>query len=325
MTKIATVLQPIMNALFTELGNIFMPILEGVEHWLEDSGNIEMITQGIKDTFAGIKEFVTPIFEMLGKLAMDLIPVILVVWEKIKPVVNSIKGFIMDIVGSIGTLLNKLATGNGEFTTMEKIVGAIGMAFIGWKATMMGINIYKKIMLGYERASETYAKGKLAIENLINNAYVKQAAQMIKNAAIAAKDFLKATGSAVMKVISSLSAIPVVGVALGIAAAAGVAAMAYKYMNDGVQGPVGGGKQGYSRTMFGPEGAISFNDKDTIIAGTNLGGSGKSSGGGGGDAVVAELQRVSSLLQAILSKEGAVMIDGNKVGTTLALSNYKQQ
>lgn len=324
MTKIATILQPIMNALFTELGNIFMPILEGVEHWLEDSGNIEMITKGIKDTFAGIKEFVTPIFEMLGKLAMDLIPVILVVWEKIKPVVDSIKGFIMEIVGSIGTLLNKLATGNGEFTTMEKIVGAIGAGLILWKTTMMGINLYKKAMIAYERTSESLSKGKLAIENLINNAYVKQAAQMVKNAALAAKDFLKATGSAVMKVISSLASIPFVGAALGIAAAAGVAAMAYKYMNDGVQGPVSaGGKPGYSRTMFGPEGAISFNDKDTIVAGTNLGGSGKSSGGG--DAVVAELQRVSSLLQAILSKEGAVMIDGNKVGTTLALSNYKQQ
>jgi hypothetical protein len=79
--------------------------------------------------------------------------------------------------------------------------------------------------------------------------------------------------------------------------------------------------------MYGPEGAISFNNKDTIVAGTNLFGneSASNSASGGGGAMVAELQRVSALLQAILSKEGGVYIDGNKVGTTLALSNYKQQ
>ena len=158
---------------------------------------------------------------------------------------------------------------------------------------------------------------------------------MIKNAAIAAKDFIKATGSAIMKVVSSLAAIPVVGVALGIAAAATVAGLAAKYMNDGVVSPKTGGGGYGDRVLYGPEGAISFNNKDTIVAGTNLFGNDVASGPeapraagggeGGGGAVVAELQRVSALLQQILSKEGAVMIDGNKVGTTLALSNYKQQ
>ncbi len=233
-----------------------------------------------------------------------------------------IKDLIMEIVASVGTLLNKLATGNGEFTTMEKIISAIGIAFIAIKATMMGINLYKKTMLAYERASETYAKGKLMVENLINNAYVKQGAQMIKNAALALKDFIKATGSAVMKVISSLAAIPVVGAALGVAAGAGVAALAYKYMNDGVISP---SQSGGGRVMYGPEGAIKFNDKDTIVAGTDLFGGSKKGGSNDSGAVVAELQRVSALLQQILGKEGVVMIDGNKVGTTLALSNYKQQ
>jgi hypothetical protein len=125
---------------------------------------------------------------------------------------------------------------------------------------------------------------------------------------------------AAMKAISSLAAIPVVGIGLGLAAAATVAGLAAKYMNDGVQGPVGGG--GYSRTMYGPEGAISFNDKDTIVAGTNLGGSGGNSGGGNNSA---ELGRIASLLEQLLNKEGGVYIDGNKVGGTIALTNYQQQ
>ena len=335
MNKIATALMPVINTLFTELWNIIWPLFQGVEKWLTDSGNVKVMTEGIKSAFEGVKEFLTPIFEMLGKLAMDLVPVILVVWEKIQPVVMYVKNLITEMVGSLGTLLNKLATGNSEFTTMEKIVGAIAIGLIAIKATMIGINVVKKAMNMYEKISNNLAKGKLAIEKFTSNEYVKQAGQMVKNAALAAKDFLKATGSAVMKVISSLSTIPVVGVALGIAAAAGVAALAYKYMNDGVISPTSGGSGYGDRVLYGPEGAISLNNKDTIVAGTNLFGNDVASGPeapraagggeGGGGAVVAELQRVSALLQQILSKEGAVMIDGNKVGTTLALSNYKQQ
>ena len=138
-----------------------------------------------------------------------------------------------------------------------------------------------------------------------------------------------------MKAISSLSSIPVIGFGLGIAAGATIAGLAAKYMNDGVISPTSGGSGYGDRVLYGPEGAISLNNKDTIVAGTNLFGNDVASGPeapraagggeGGGGAVVAELQRVSALLQQILSKEGAVMIDGNKVGTTLALSNYKQQ
>ena len=40
--------------------------------------------------------------------------------------------------------------------------------------------------------------------------------------------------------------------------------------DDSILGPVKGKKPGYSRKMFGPEGIISFNDKDTIVAGTDL-------------------------------------------------------
>jgi len=51
---------------------------------------------------------------------------------------------------------------------------------------------------------------------------------------------------------------------------AGLAALAtYSVMSDGIIGPSSGGGFG-DRVLFGPEGAISFNNKDTIVAGTNL-------------------------------------------------------
>jgi hypothetical protein len=66
----------------------------------------------------------------------------------------------------------------------------------------------------------------------------------------------------------SLGGIPVVGAALAAAAIAGGIAYLYsqsKDANDMVSSP-GYGK----RTLYGPEGAIRLNDKDTVIAGTNL-------------------------------------------------------
>jgi hypothetical protein len=75
-----------------------------------------------------------------------------------------------------------------------------------------------------------------------------------------------------------------------------------------------------------PEGAIALNDKDTVIAGTDLG------GGGGGRStgidigpLVAEMQNVRAVLQQILAKEGAVYIDSTKAGTAFAVGTSKLQ
>ena len=91
-------------------------------------------------------------------------------------------------------------------------------------------------------------------------------------AGLEASSLTKMVGNAVFSVISSFSKIPFgIGVPLGIAAAAGIAAMAAKYMKgDDVLSP-GKGTGGYGdRTLFGPEGAIQLNNKDTVIAGTDL-------------------------------------------------------
>jgi len=259
MNKIATALMPIINTLFTELWNIVWPLFQGVEKWLTDSGNVKMMTEGIKSAFEGVKEFLTPIFEMLGKLAMDLVPVILVVWEKIKPVIMYVKNLIMEIVGSVGTLLNKLATGNGEFSTMEKIVGAIGAGLIVWKTTMLAVAGYKKAVMVYEKTSLAIQNAQKVVQGIQLGYQAAMGSMEAKRALVEKQGLIRSVGTAIMKVIGSLASIPVAGWALGLAAAGVVGVMAAKYMNDG------------------------------------------------------------------LSKEGAVMIDGNKVGTTLALSNYKQQ
>jgi hypothetical protein len=157
---------------------------------------------------------------------------------------------------------------------------------------------------------------------------IKEGAQMIKNGARAALDFAKSVGTAIMKAISSLSAIPVIGFGLGIAAGATIAGLAAKYMNDGVISP-SQGKGGYGdRVLYGPEGAISFNNKDTIVAGTNLFGDDvvsapKGTVNMGSDALAQEMREIKTILSQILYKEGSVTLDGNKVGKALVMSGYR--
>ena len=80
-------------------------------------------------------------------------------------------------------------------------------------------------------------------------------------AAIAKSELLRNIGSAAMKAIQSLAEIPIVGWALGLAAAGTVVALGYKFMkgNDVVSGGYG------KRTLLAGKDAISLNDNDNRI------------------------------------------------------------
>jgi hypothetical protein len=103
---------------------------------------------------------------------------------------------------------------------------------------------------------------------------------------------------------------------LGGVAAAAAAAIGYKFLqgNDVIS-------QGYGkRTLMAPEGAIQLNDKDTVIAGTDLGGGTQQSSGGSSvnmAPLVAELQAIKTLLNTVLNKEGTISINGTTVATAI--------
>jgi uncharacterized protein YukE len=79
---------------------------------------------------------------------------------------------------------------------------------------------------------------------------------------------------AAYKAYASLAALPIIGVPLGIAAAAAVTTAGFGLLSgikaDDMLSPGGSGGGYGKRTLLGPEGAIQLNDKDTVIAGTNL-------------------------------------------------------
>lgn len=158
--------------------------------------------------------------------------------------------------------------------------------------------------------------------------YIISAAVAMKIlSAITKKNLLLSMGDTVMKVIGAESAIPIVGPAIGLAMAAGIMALGSKLMtaNDMVA-PAGYGK----RTLMGPEGAIALNDKDTVIAGTDLfpnKGKTQSSGGGNVDlsALLAKVDQLIAVINAQNNKpiNTVVYMDGKKVAE--GLGNHATQ
>tara|TARA_R100000951_G_scaffold19252_3_gene16062 strand:- start:61 stop:2457 length:2397 start_codon:yes stop_codon:yes gene_type:complete len=136
---------------------------------------------------------------------------------------------------------------------------------------------------------------------------------------------------AAYKAYASLATIPVVGVPLGIAAAAAVTAMGFGALSkikDGAIDPKGG------MIVSGEKGSIQLDSEDSIIAGTDLfGGKKKPKNptqpqGGGNTSVNVDMTQTNALLQqliSVISAGGDVMLDGQKVGTALNLTAYKTQ
>jgi hypothetical protein len=107
---------------------------------------------------------------------------------------------------------------------------------------------------------------------------------------------IQAFFAAIPKIFSSFASIPFgLGIPLAVGAVAGLASMMSKkpkVADDFSQAGYG------KRMMFSPEGAVSFNDNDTILAGTNL---------GGGDS-----GKMDALIAAVKERKDVYM-DGRRV------------
>jgi hypothetical protein len=95
-----------------------------------------------------------------------------------------------------------------------------------------------------------------------------------------------------------------VAAAAGLLLAGGI--YAASSMNDGVIDPKGG------MVVSGPEGSIQLNKKDSIIAGTNLGGKGGDSSSTSGNNS-SEIRELKNMMAAIANRPINVSIDGKKV------------
>ena len=160
--------------------------------------------------------------------------------------------------------------------------------------------------------------------------FAKNAARIIGNGIIAAANLIKKKGlltaiaEMAMKAFTSLSAIPVIGPVLGIAAAAGAVALGYSYYSkaDDMVAPSGYG----DKVLTGPEGSIALNNKDSVIAGTNLfGNEGSGNQDSGNNQMGAIFQQLVSEVRGLRSDIQAqpimITVDGKVVSQITKVQN----
>jgi hypothetical protein len=138
----------------------------------------------------------------------------------------------------------------------------------------------------------------------------------------------KSVVTAIAGIYTSLSQIPF---GVGLAAATGIAGGLISMISSAQSQTADDMSQnGYGkRTILSPEGSIRLNDNDTIIAGTDLEGKGKSQATTSSAVsmdigpLVQEMAAVKNLLGQLLSKETNVFMDSTKVGEALRISAVK--
>jgi hypothetical protein len=162
-------------------------------------------------------------------------------------------------------------------------------------------------------------KAQLAIEGAKKVYQTTEIAQLGIIQSIKSRGFFKTLADAAMTAFRSVAGIPIVGPLLGAAAAATAVGLGMKLFSKGddVISP-GYGK----RVLSTPEGSIALNDKDTVVAGTNL------DGGGGGTSIdltpmINAINEVKAAVDRLYSKDTSISMDGKKVGTTLTQGSYK--
>jgi len=166
--------------------------------------------------------------------------------------------------------------------------------------------------------------------------YAKNIATAVYNGILTIGNAIKKSGllasiaEMAMRAFSSLSAIPFIGPILGVAGAAAAVSLGYMYYNkaDDMVSPGAGSGYG-SRTITGPEGAIALNNKDTIIAGTDLFNSNNNSTSPTQTVVQqdnSEGKRTNALLEALINKPApTVQMDSIEVGTVAGMSAFSIQ
>jgi hypothetical protein len=239
-----------------------------------------------------------------------------------RPILEAIFLPLLDVFTSIITkvteLIGKIKESNIDFGRTFEIVARIS----GIIGTIYGT--FKLLRL-VQAAQLALQEKSLAVR-------VAEGYTLAKNKAIEVGSFFKNLGSTALKVIQSFAQIPLgIGIPIGLAAVAAIAALAKGLFSQGddVLSP-GQNSSGYgNRVLLGPEGAISLNNKDTVIAGTNLfrgddvvsSPAGSVNMGGGS----ARLEMLIERLIATVERGGTVVLDGKKVGEALVVSSYRMQ
>jgi hypothetical protein len=226
----------------------------GIEKAKKQLGNEQLANQFEQQS---VQERLVQIVEKLKEIFVSLAEPILAI---ISP--------LMDLVGTILPAINFL---------LQPIAWAfktIGDAVTGFTDLMKG-DLHDGLD-GFLQIAQSIAVvwGGIALTaKLIGKETIKNISLQGIFSNLLKKDFWISIGSSIAKMWGTIvGMLGPFGIPVAIAAGAGLVSLASSFFSKGndIMSP-GESSSGYGkRTLFGPEGAIQLNDKDTVIAGTNL-------------------------------------------------------
>jgi hypothetical protein len=216
----------------------------------------------LKELFVQVAEPILAIISPLMNIVSSILPLVNIL---LKPIV-----FAFQTIGSIVSgIFNWLSESKGVLVTLVSLATGLMVAMKG-AAIWAGVTAAKKKLSMMWTERETFfEKSKSAIQAVQLGYKAAMGSIEARQALLQKQGLTRAIGEAVMKVVASLSSIPIIGWGLGLAAAGTVAALGYKYMQGNDVFSASKGSNGYGkRTLLMPEGAIQLNDRDNVIATT---------------------------------------------------------
>jgi hypothetical protein len=222
--------------------------------------------------------------------------------------------------------LAQATTGN----TLTAIMAAMQQTILG-TLVMQGWNLGKNLI---KYIGLTLQAGyRMVMENTIVASIMAQGASMLSSIGTGAIKLAQAIGIASANLVATSALTLGVGTAVALAAAAGGIAYLYSVTKGNDIVSPGYGK----RTLMSPEGAIALNDKDTVIAGTNLGGGRGNTSASQQNNSPTPQQDNSALIEELRamrqeqakSNNKPVIVEnsmnGTRFGTAVAMNTYKIQ
>ena len=247
-------------------------------------------SQSVQERFNKSVEKLREIFVSIAEPVLQIVSPFMDLVTNILPLINIILTPVTYTLGLMGELLGQIV----HFLTEAQDVS---MVLVGTFATLLAIQNRKNIAtaagIALDKARLIFSKREAGVT----------------------------LSQAVLGAISSVVKTPIIGPLLAAAAAAGIYALGKKYMTgDDIMSP--GENSGYgNRTLMGPEGTIALNNKDTVIAGTNLfegGGSvNQSSSPQNNSSLIAEIRSLRAVLESRpINVNTTVELDGEKIGSS---------
>jgi hypothetical protein len=201
--------------------------------------------------------------------------------------------------------------------TLKSATAVVEGESLAVKIAMFGVTVQT---LAVEKTKQAVAFLTQGIEGIILSIKQSQLLVSIRGA-------FTSIAEAAMTAYKSAAAIPGIGWILGAAAAAGAVALGSSLISKGDDVMSPGGGYG-NRVLSTGEGSIALNNKDTVVAGTDLFGGGKKGESMQGPSIdltpmIVAINAVKASVDRLYGKDSSVHMDGKKVGTTLAQGSHK--